>query len=80
MNEKIKQLALQAGIYQDQDVDGTRFLSMPQSSWEKFAQLIVRECMLQIAEVRIKNDFEPVGDAVLERSLVYIKKHFGVDN
>jgi hypothetical protein len=41
MNENIKELAKQAGINQDQDEDGTRFLSMPESSWEKFAELIL---------------------------------------
>lgn len=46
---------------------------------EKFAELIVRECCLQVADVRIENDFEPVGDAVLVRALAGIKKYFGVE-
>ena len=50
MNERIRLLAVEAGTYQDQDIDGTRFLSMPESSWAKFAELIVRECMRQVEE------------------------------
>ena len=46
---------------------------------EKFAELIVRECCLQVADVRIENDFEPVGDAVLVQALAGIKKYFGVE-
>ena len=45
---------------------------------EKFAELIVRECILQVADVRIENDFEPVGDAVLVRALAGIKNYFGI--
>ena len=45
----------------------------------KFAKLIIRECALQIADVRIENDFEPVGDAVLAKALAGIEQHFGVE-
>jgi hypothetical protein len=45
MNEKIKELAKQAGVYQEQDADGTRFLAMPETCWEKFIELAVRDCM-----------------------------------
>ena len=79
MNPRIKQLAGQAGYYQEQDVDGSRFDAMPRQCFEKFAELIVRECTLQVADVRIENNFEPVGDAVLVRVLAGIKKHFGVE-
>lgn len=47
-------------------------------SQEKFAELIVRECCLQVADVRIENDFEPVGDAVLVQALAGIRQYFGV--
>jgi hypothetical protein len=39
----------------------------------------VKECLLQVADVRIENDFEPVGDAALVKALKGIKKHFGVE-
>ena len=40
MNERIKQLAEQAGCYQEQDYDGTWFLAMAEGCWEKFAELV----------------------------------------
>ena len=45
MNERLKELAKQAGYYQEQDVDGSRFDAMPRQCFEKFAELIVRECL-----------------------------------
>jgi len=69
MNERIKELAIEAGFYANPDVE----------KFEKFAELIVQECMLQVADVRIENDFEPVGDAVLVQALAGIKQHFGVE-
>ena len=46
---------------------------------QKFAELIVKECAMQVADVRIENDFEPVGDAALVQALAGIKKYFGVE-
>ena len=75
MNERIKALADQAGV-----VYHTRLGAETNTDdLEKFAELIVRECTLQVADVRIENNFEPVGDAVLVRVLAGIKKHFGVE-
>lgn len=73
MNERIKQLMDQAGI----DVEAVENLGeMPTAI--KFAELIIRECMLQVADVRIENDFEPVGDVALVQAMAGIKKYFGV--
>ena len=44
MNNLVKKLAEQAGYFQEQDDDGTRFLAIPESRWEKFVNLIVEEC------------------------------------
>jgi len=85
MNDRIRKLAVEAGTYQDQDIDGTRFLSMPESSWAKFAELIVRECMQQVEE-----QYKPVleDEAMMKDthwdgyvqcgvdSVVAIRKHF----
>ena len=74
MNERIQELAEQAGL---------ESFYVEYSPWqvefEKFAELIVRECCLQVADVRIENDFEPVGDAALVRALAGIKQYFGVE-
>jgi hypothetical protein len=45
---------------------------------EEFAQLIVRECMLQIADVRIEHDFDLTVDEVSVQALTGIKKQFGI--
>ena len=82
MNERIRLLEQQAlsivlnGNDPDSDVDK---MYIPSEFTKKFAELIVRECCLQVADVRIENDFEPVGDAVLVQALAGIKQHFGVE-
>ena len=71
MNERIKELMFESGL-------GYMSSAHP-ILVEKFAELIVRECCLQVADVRIENDFEPVGDAALVQALAGIKKYFGVE-
>lgn len=44
MNQRIEVLAKAAGYYQSQDVDGTKFDVMPRQCFEKFAELIIKEC------------------------------------
>jgi len=82
MNERIKELIRQATSNISVDHEGYRGKGYTEQveyfNKEKFAELIVRECCLQVADVRIENDFEPVGDAVLVRALAGIKQHFGV--
>ena len=46
---------------------------------EKFGDMNVWECCLQVADVRIENDFEQVGDAVLVQALAGIRQYFGVE-
>jgi hypothetical protein len=76
MNERIEKLLEQCQI-ETYGVNG-ELLEFGFDA-EKFAELIVKECCLQVADVRIENDFEPVGDAVLVQALTGIKKHFGVE-
>ena len=73
MNERIDQLMVKAGAY-----FGGEGVVYDTFDPKKFAELIVRECCLQVADVRIENDFEPVGDAALVQALAGIKKYFGV--
>jgi hypothetical protein len=61
MNERIKELAKQSNL-QDGWFCG-------QGNIEKFAQLIVREC------VGIADEYDGVGSIIVSR----IEKHFGVD-
>jgi hypothetical protein len=73
MNERIKQLANQAGYYVDPDFD---------IEFEVFAKLIVREC----AEVCAKQSFHYAehnnpGSAAsaADACRILIKQHFGVE-
>jgi hypothetical protein len=75
MNERIRALQTQAF-----DLCKTHEgnMAVTDEVFEKFAQLIVRECMLQIADVRIEHDFDPQVDKVLGQALTGIKEYFGV--
>lgn len=45
----------------------------------RYGELILRECLLRVADVRIENDFEPVADAALVKAIAGIKEYFGVE-
>ena len=66
MNERIKQLAREAGFYANPDVE----------KFEKFAELIVKEC-LDIAQDRAAFDGFPPND--VNHIIDEIKEHFGVE-
>ena len=76
MNKRIKQLAKQAGL--DDDI-------CPLDEWdhpelEKFAELIVQECMwkiMQRKEEAIDNDWRV--DEAMSAALLDISEHFGVE-
>ena len=81
MNERIKELLEQAGV---------KYVTMPKDTvYEKFAELIVRECINEIAYIGKAN--EVFGDRTdrgglnhilwtTETAIEKIKQHFGVDN
>jgi hypothetical protein len=71
MNERIKELAREAGLL-THNPDG------PPTKLEKFAELIVRECLVQVNEVytTLDNSDERVGVA---RVGLTIAAHFGVE-
>ena len=87
MNERIRQLSKQAGDYVNETYTGPVRSKTPGKIWEdghvgwhtqfneKFAQLIVRECIDIIApySVRMSRPGEEYLHPILE-----IKQHFGV--
>jgi len=84
MNERIRQLAEQAGIYKLNLSDETEYWIM-----EKFAQLIVQECMNQVREqyLPVLEDELMMKDTHWKGyvqcgvdSYVAIKEHFGVES
>jgi hypothetical protein len=76
MNERIKQLAVAAAPANS---------SIPQSEWnipkefiEKFAELIVAECLAQVARVDDMLEDEPAQHAAVAWVASSIADHFGV--
>ena len=71
MNERIRELAEQAGFFPELNWDHTDWHAAGHNdTFEKFAELIVRECFEQII-IRERADGEWYQDDVL--------KHFGVE-
>jgi hypothetical protein len=81
MNERIKQLAEQAGITDNNLSDG----NMSHTDLKKFAELIVAECIKQVEptqhhEVWAQSYLGGVdGLDLLYSKIKDIKKHFGVE-
>lgn len=70
MNARIKELAEQVGAGTPQSLYGrTDYIVMTEFELEKFAELIVRECMGVVADCKGTNKFEHWSA---------IKEHFGV--
>ena len=68
MNERIKELAVQAGFYANPDVE----------KFEKFAELIVQECIVQI---QLTTARDPQTSAQYRQSVGHIhriRRHFGL--
>lgn len=83
MNERIKQLAEQAGITTNLDTD---YFEKDINKWidyysEKFAELIIGECIGVLQNVpNGYNDYRnQIEDADRRYCISYIKEHFGVD-
>jgi hypothetical protein len=72
MNERIKELAEQA--FNEANNGSINNIKIPKEFVEKFAELIVRECVGMLDD---EDDYGPYSTGV--RSAAYrIKKHFGV--
>jgi hypothetical protein len=77
MNERIRELAEQAEIYAGELIDeGADYNQYPRYYTEKFAELIVKECMAVAAKQRkpANLNYNPS-----ERFVEDLRQHFGVD-
>lgn len=79
MNERIKQLAEQAGIYQPDRFDAIN----GSNQMEKFAELIIQEC-LDVARQRLFTNYEGDSYRVAHNNAIWcslqdIEEHFGVE-
>ena len=83
MNERIKELAKQAGGHKCLCVDAMSISLLGENSIEKFAELIVKECAAQIVSQGTDwVDFAPSQTGVRPEywdMAQQIKKHFGVE-
>ncbi len=68
MNERIKELMIEAGIYECDDFE-------PHPTFKKFAQLIVEECayIVENSPWRFTHGYKAIDQANL------LKQHFGVE-
>ena len=71
MNERIKELAEQA--FNEANNGSINNIKIPKEFVEKFAELIVRECL------QVINQPNGVGDDDVIRISDDVKKHFGVE-
>ncbi len=85
MNDKIKELAVKAQIYFSYDRGpGTdnelQAAEITQSDLEKFAELIVKEC-IDMIDLRNRTQFHPTstGGELLHNVAKDLKQHFGVE-
>ncbi len=80
MNERIKELAEQAGI----NIDSFQFSGTPikhivdEPSLEKFAELIVKESIMQMAVQIDKFGDNQSNNSIWYKSEEAVKKHFGI--
>ena len=84
MNERIKEIGRTAGFaFIEDSVYGQRWYSgkcgMDAEEFEKFAELIVRECLAQVDKVdtMLEDDKEKISVAWVGLA---IAKHFGVES
>ena len=87
MNQRIKQLSKQAGDYVNEVYTGPVRSKTPGKIWEdghigwhtqfneKFAELIIKECLAQVRdEVQYITDWDKADQVITE-----VKKHFGIE-
>ena len=78
MNERLQELARQAGFFANPDVE----------KFEKFAELIVRECLsvVEAQKDRLSEDSMDWGEQdfgysmAVNDSVAMVKQHFGVES
>ena len=85
MNEQIRKFAKKSGFSLDaDDIYTAKLEHLPiTENMEKFAELIVRECLTVISEktdrTHIYTTFDRgLVEGTIERSMKAVKKHFGV--
>jgi hypothetical protein len=76
MNERIRQCADGAGLDSNWKPG---FDSIYGQQLEKFAELIVRECVNVCESMQLIGPYKEVQNATLKDAAIQIKEHFGVE-
>lgn len=81
MNERIRQLAEQAdGVFIHKLMTGAKQYTFLEKDLEKFAQLIVAECLEACSRANeIRHFVPPTQEQVVLSCMREIKEHFGVE-
>jgi len=85
MNERIKELAEQAGlkyhnwITNESNINDGDFKYPRLEDYEKFAELIIQKCKSQIALIGISNFENKDIMWTVETAIASIEEHFGVE-
>jgi hypothetical protein len=79
MNERIKELAKQAGGHKCLCVDAMSISLLGENSIEKFAELIVQECASQVRFTDLLKCNDDSDGEILLQASVQLKQHFGVE-
>ena len=85
MNERIKELAEQAGlkyynwITNESNINDGDFKYPRLEDYEKFVELIVQKCISQIALIGISNFENEDITWTVETAITNIEEHFGIE-
>ena len=80
MNERIKQLALQAKLMAEEDINRQISYNTELKAFaEKFAELIVRECVIRAEREWLRNGSDTEHNKAITGVIKSIKEHFGVE-
>jgi len=81
MNERIRELMMKSwNTYSNEEVNGVRFPIVQKFDAEKFAELIVRECIKKCQDhpsIIFKNEWD--ADVVAPDIVNRLESHFGVE-
>ncbi len=79
MNERIRELAHEAGFFPELNWDHTAWHAAGHNdTFEKFAELIVRECIKEVEGLQVSNWNQNWNQAIAHTAL-HLKEHFGVE-
>ena len=79
MNNRIRELAEQAGIEFDDDfpLEPETIYYLKLSDFEKFAELIVAECIKEVEGLQV-SDWNQNWNQAIAHTVLHLKEHFGV--